>query len=211
MPASRAAAKAASRSGPIRPPVRASARMWHLPQLWAMNARGRCRGPVSPRAAAREQRSRGCRSSSGAWRGRGARARILSVGAAVRHEPMNVAPISTKALRPRDRGGTGHTDGSTRRDVAGGAHAGSRRTRCGTRRGRCRRRASARPSCSTTSARDRGSSASGTCSSRSASGEDPDEECVSDHMSGSVITAAPDWSLERAASEMAQRRRSATW
>jgi signal-transduction protein with cAMP-binding, CBS, and nucleotidyltransferase domain len=38
------------------------------------------------------------------------------------------------------------------------------------------------------------------------SGEDPDQECVSDHMSGSVITAAPDWSLERAASEMASRK-----
>lgn len=37
-------------------------------------------------------------------------------------------------------------------------------------------------------------------------GEDPDQECVSDHMSGSVITAAPDWSLERAASEMASRK-----
>lgn len=37
-------------------------------------------------------------------------------------------------------------------------------------------------------------------------GENPDEERVSDHMSGSVITAAPDWSLERAASEMAQRK-----
>ena len=37
-------------------------------------------------------------------------------------------------------------------------------------------------------------------------GEDPDEERVADHMSGSVITAAPDWSLERAASEMANRR-----
>ena len=37
-------------------------------------------------------------------------------------------------------------------------------------------------------------------------GEDPDKECVSDHMSGSVITAAPDWSLERAASEMASRK-----
>jgi len=30
-------------------------------------------------------------------------------------------------------------------------------------------------------------------------GEDPDAERVADHMSGSVITAAPDWSLERAA------------
>lgn len=37
-------------------------------------------------------------------------------------------------------------------------------------------------------------------------GEDPDQECVSDHMSGSVITAAPDWSLERAAAEMASRK-----
>lgn len=37
-------------------------------------------------------------------------------------------------------------------------------------------------------------------------GEDPDEERVADHMSDSVITASPDWSLERAASEMASRR-----
>ena len=37
------------------------------------------------------------------------------------------------------------------------------------------------------------------------SGEDPDAETVSDHMSGSVISAAPDWSLERAAAEMARR------
>lgn len=36
-------------------------------------------------------------------------------------------------------------------------------------------------------------------------GQDPDTECVSDHMSASVITASPDWSLERAASEMASR------
>jgi signal-transduction protein with cAMP-binding, CBS, and nucleotidyltransferase domain len=36
-------------------------------------------------------------------------------------------------------------------------------------------------------------------------GEDPDQELVSDHMSETVITAAPDWSLERAASEMAKR------
>jgi CBS domain-containing protein len=36
-------------------------------------------------------------------------------------------------------------------------------------------------------------------------GEDPDVECVTDHMSGSVITAAPDWSLERAAADMAAR------
>lgn len=37
-------------------------------------------------------------------------------------------------------------------------------------------------------------------------GQDPDTERVGDHMSDTVITAAPDWSLERAASEMAQRR-----
>jgi signal-transduction protein with cAMP-binding, CBS, and nucleotidyltransferase domain len=36
-------------------------------------------------------------------------------------------------------------------------------------------------------------------------GEDPDTERVADHMSDTVITAAPDWSLERAAAEMAQR------
>jgi len=37
-------------------------------------------------------------------------------------------------------------------------------------------------------------------------GEDPDEERVTDHMSGSIITASPEWSLERAASEMAGRK-----
>ena len=37
-------------------------------------------------------------------------------------------------------------------------------------------------------------------------GEDPDSEHVAGHMSDTVITAAPDWSLERAASEMAKRR-----
>lgn len=36
-------------------------------------------------------------------------------------------------------------------------------------------------------------------------GEDPDIELVADHMSGSVISAAPDWSLERAAAEMSRR------
>ena len=36
-------------------------------------------------------------------------------------------------------------------------------------------------------------------------GQSPDEERVADHMSASVITAAPDWSLERAAAEMANR------
>jgi len=36
-------------------------------------------------------------------------------------------------------------------------------------------------------------------------GEDPDTERVLDHMSDSVITAAPDWSLERAAADMAAR------
>jgi CBS domain-containing protein len=33
-------------------------------------------------------------------------------------------------------------------------------------------------------------------------GEDPDAERVADHMSDSVISAPPDWSLERAAEEM---------
>ncbi|MGB2852197.1 MAG: CBS domain-containing protein [Solirubrobacterales bacterium] len=37
-------------------------------------------------------------------------------------------------------------------------------------------------------------------------GQDPDSERVGDHMSDKVITATPDWSLERAASEMARRR-----
>lgn len=36
-------------------------------------------------------------------------------------------------------------------------------------------------------------------------GEDPDAERVGDHMSGSVIAASPDWSLERAATEMSRR------
>jgi CBS domain-containing protein len=37
-------------------------------------------------------------------------------------------------------------------------------------------------------------------------GEDPDAERVSEHMPATVITASPDWSLERAAAEMAKRR-----
>ena len=36
-------------------------------------------------------------------------------------------------------------------------------------------------------------------------GEDPDSERVGDHMSDSMITASPDWSLERAAVEMSRR------
>jgi signal-transduction protein with cAMP-binding, CBS, and nucleotidyltransferase domain len=36
-------------------------------------------------------------------------------------------------------------------------------------------------------------------------GEDPDSERVAEHMSDSVIAAAPDWSLERAAAEMSRR------
>jgi signal-transduction protein with cAMP-binding, CBS, and nucleotidyltransferase domain len=35
--------------------------------------------------------------------------------------------------------------------------------------------------------------------------QDPDSERVADHMSDSVIAAAPDWSLERAAAEMSKR------
>lgn len=37
------------------------------------------------------------------------------------------------------------------------------------------------------------------------SGENPDDERVGDHMSDSVIAATPDWSLERAATEMSRR------
>jgi len=36
-------------------------------------------------------------------------------------------------------------------------------------------------------------------------GEDPDAERVGDHMSDSMISAAPGWSLERAAVEMSRR------
>ncbi len=36
-------------------------------------------------------------------------------------------------------------------------------------------------------------------------GEDPDVERVGDHMSDTVISAEPDWSLERAAVEMSRR------
>jgi CBS domain-containing protein len=36
-------------------------------------------------------------------------------------------------------------------------------------------------------------------------GEDPDSESVGEHMSETLIAAAPDWSLERAAMEMAKR------
>ena len=37
-------------------------------------------------------------------------------------------------------------------------------------------------------------------------GLDPDVEKVSDHMSESVITAGPEWSMERAAMEMSRRK-----
>jgi signal-transduction protein with cAMP-binding, CBS, and nucleotidyltransferase domain len=37
------------------------------------------------------------------------------------------------------------------------------------------------------------------------SGKDPDEEKLADHMSESVISAAPEWSLEQAAQEMVSR------
>ncbi len=36
-------------------------------------------------------------------------------------------------------------------------------------------------------------------------GEDPDAELVAGHMTESVLTAAPDWSLEHAAAEMSRR------
>ena len=35
-----------------------------------------------------------------------------------------------------------------------------------------------------------------------AEGQDPDSELVSDHLTEGLISAAPDWSLERAAEEM---------
>ena len=38
-----------------------------------------------------------------------------------------------------------------------------------------------------------------------ASGQDPDTERVSDHMSSDIVYAAPDWSLEEAAVTMVQR------
>jgi len=59
-----------------------------------------------------------------------------------------------------------------------------------------------RRSYSTMSRPARGSSPSETSSKRSGSGKDPDVEKVADHMSESVISAAPDWSLEQAAEEM---------
>ncbi len=37
-------------------------------------------------------------------------------------------------------------------------------------------------------------------------GLDPDTEKVADHMSESVITASPEWSMERAAMEMSRRK-----
>lgn len=36
-------------------------------------------------------------------------------------------------------------------------------------------------------------------------GQDPDSERVRDHMSDAPLTAAPDWSLERAAASMSKR------
>jgi CBS domain-containing protein len=36
-------------------------------------------------------------------------------------------------------------------------------------------------------------------------GEDPDSERIGDHVSDTLISAAPDWSLERAAMEMSKR------
>jgi signal-transduction protein with cAMP-binding, CBS, and nucleotidyltransferase domain len=36
-------------------------------------------------------------------------------------------------------------------------------------------------------------------------GQDPDAELVRDHMTDTVISASPDWSLERAAMEMSRR------
>jgi CBS domain-containing protein len=35
--------------------------------------------------------------------------------------------------------------------------------------------------------------------------EDPDQELVSDHLTGEIVVATPDWSLEQAATEMVKR------
>ena len=35
-----------------------------------------------------------------------------------------------------------------------------------------------------------------------AKGQDPDQECVSDHLTSQIVAAAPDWSLEEAAVAM---------
>ena len=43
------------------------------------------------------------------------------------------------------------------------------------------------------------------CAHLGRQGRRPDAERVADHMSDTVITATPDWSLERAAAEMARR------
>ncbi|HMD92204.1 MAG TPA: CBS domain-containing protein [Trebonia sp.] len=37
-------------------------------------------------------------------------------------------------------------------------------------------------------------------------GEDPDQECVADHLTREVVFAAPDWSLEEAAAAMVRGR-----
>ena len=36
-------------------------------------------------------------------------------------------------------------------------------------------------------------------------GEDPDAEKVADHLTGDIVVAGPDWSLEQAATEMVKR------
>jgi signal-transduction protein with cAMP-binding, CBS, and nucleotidyltransferase domain len=39
-----------------------------------------------------------------------------------------------------------------------------------------------------------------------ARGQDPDAECVSEHLTRTIAVAAPGWSLEQAAAEMVRRR-----
>jgi CBS domain-containing protein len=36
-------------------------------------------------------------------------------------------------------------------------------------------------------------------------GQDPDEEKVTDHLTGDIVVAGPEWSLEKAAAEMVKR------
>ncbi len=38
-----------------------------------------------------------------------------------------------------------------------------------------------------------------------ARGQDPDQEKVADHLTGDIVVAGPDWSLEQAAAEMVKR------
>ena len=81
----------------------------------------------------------------------------------------------------------------------------ARRTRCARRRRRWSRRGPVRRWSSTTRRRLPAIVTERDILISVGAGEDPDTERVADHMSDSVIAAAPDWSLERAAAEMSRR------